>query len=182
MKKTNILLILFVYCMLLEYACVNNSKNKIEAEWKQISFRNYHLKMPPELELYYFSKDSLNGVISNGTIKDGIITNSDINIELNGGFGVPSVFEDGATILKNKIIGSVKKKALIYTSGLNRGLILICVWDTLKSTKLFRGPTRYSNITLSIKNADSNQKGIMLKIFDSIYPISQHSEFRQHTM
>jgi hypothetical protein len=178
MKKINVFLILL---FLVATNCYK-SKTKIDEKWRQKRFEDYYLKIPPGYELYFFSKDSINGVISNGAIIDGAVSNGNMKIELNGGYGVPTVYDEGGKNLKSKIIGSVKEKMLAYPSGINKGLILISVWDTLKSTDLFNSRGRYRGIVLTVKNINSKQKDMVLRIFDSVRPISKDKKVKKQTI
>ncbi len=173
MKKVNILLIVL---FLLTNSCNKSKENKIDNVWQQKRFENYYLKIPPGYKLYFFTKDSINGVISNGEIINGeiingVVSNGDMHIGIIGGYGGVANYNYDAKILKSKVIGSNKGKMLTYPSGIRKGWVVICVWDTLKSF-LYKGNGIYSHTVLTVKNVNPRQKDMISKIFESITPIA----------
>jgi len=161
-KKINIV---FAVLFLILNSCHSNPKKNI---WKTERFNDYLFKIPASCKLYFYSKSSEHAIVSNGNVIDGIVSGGDINIDFFEGYGYPTIYDAGATTLKIKSIGSVKEKMQTYASGSNRGLILICIWDTLKSTGILNSRPAYKEFILTERNVDSVKKKILIEIFNSI--------------
>jgi len=156
MKKTT-LYIPIILCLIL--GCTSNNKNnKITWELKKIA--KYNIAIPSSYMIKYLSKDSIKGTISN----------NQTNIDLAIAYIDPNLFSEDGEIIKEHKIKSIKLKLLSYEKGINKDVFVICCWDTLKSTNLFHGATRYSGIVLITKHINRKQKDTLLKIFDSISP------------
>jgi len=136
--------------------------------WRIERFHNYLFQIPGDAKLYVHTKDTNSGILSNGKVIGGFVSGGNINIDVFEGYGLPTLYDSGTASMKIKSIGEYKEKMLKYTGSLNKGLLLICVWDTVKIKDILDSRRSYKEFVLSQKKADSTQRELFIKIFDSI--------------